>query len=176
MKHWLARNRVAFAAFRLSLVMSLFCASWGAYGAALRLGASTDDAFLVALIYTAILVSAIFVDWRNIRSKPRPYFDAYDAPWIREPIEVELPPRSYDRYWQLAQNGGSHTQAEWAALCAAYGERCACCHRKRPLTKDHVIPVSRGGSNDIGNLQPLCQSCNSRKGTRIIDYRNTNTA
>lgn len=31
------------------------------------------------------------------------------------------------------------------------------------LTVDHVIPVSKGGTNDDGNLQTMCRSCNSRK-------------
>lgn len=36
----------------------------------------------------------------------------------------------------------------------------------RDLTIDHVIPRSRGGTDDLGNLQTLCRTCNSRKGTR----------
>lgn len=66
---------------------------------------------------------------------------------------------------------GSYTKAEWVALCAYYGGYCVCCKQKKPLTADHVVPLSKGGSNDIGNIQPLCKSCNSRKGTKAIDYR-----
>lgn len=34
-------------------------------------------------------------------------------------------------------------------------------------TMDHVVPVSRGGSNSPENLVLACRSCNSRKGTRL---------
>lgn len=41
------------------------------------------------------------------------------------------------------------------------------------LTVDHVVPVSRGGSHDVSNMQPLCLSCNCAKGNRSSsDYRN----
>jgi 5-methylcytosine-specific restriction endonuclease McrA len=64
-----------------------------------------------------------------------------------------------------------HTTAEWKALCAYYHGACICCGEICTLTKDHIVPVSKGGSDLISNLQPLCRSCNSRKGGKVIDYR-----
>lgn len=71
----------------------------------------------------------------------------------------------------LRRDAGTYTNAEWDQLCAAYNHRCLCCGECRPLTIDHVIPLSLGGSNTIDNLQPLCISCNDRKGTKSTDYR-----
>lgn len=45
---------------------------------------------------------------------------------------------------------------------------CAKCAQPGPSTIDHIIPVSRGGTHSIGNLQPLCKSCNSRKNNRVM--------
>lgn len=35
---------------------------------------------------------------------------------------------------------------------------------------DHIVPLSRGGTNAMDNLQPLCKSCHSRK-TALEDSR-----
>lgn len=71
-------------------------------------------------------------------------------------------------------NGGSHTVEEWRALCAAHGHRCAYCGKKRPLTRDHQIPLSRGGTDDIWNIAPACKSCNSSKNAQTPDeFRRT---
>jgi 5-methylcytosine-specific restriction endonuclease McrA len=67
---------------------------------------------------------------------------------------------------------GSFTAQEWHDVCAHYNHTCLCCGASGVrLTADHVVPLSKGGSNDISNIQPLCISCNCRKYTKIIDYR-----
>lgn len=45
--------------------------------------------------------------------------------------------------------------------------RCQGCGAETRLTIDHRRPVSRGGTDDEGNLQTLCRSCNSGKGARV---------
>lgn len=76
---------------------------------------------------------------------------------------------------RISQNGGWHSRGEWLALCATFGWRCVSCGCKatdvQQLTRDHVVPVVLGGSNDIGNIQPLCRTCNLAKGQQVIDYR-----
>lgn len=44
------------------------------------------------------------------------------------------------------------------------GQHCRHCGTRSNLTIDHVLPKSQGGTNDIRNLQLLCQDCNSAKG------------
>lgn len=75
------------------------------------------------------------------------------------------------RRTEKTRAGGAYTSAQWIALCNNHHNRCVCCGKKRKLTSDHVVPVSKGGSSNISNIQPLCLPCNSRKGTRTTDYR-----
>lgn len=72
---------------------------------------------------------------------------------------------------RLKSVGGKHTASEWLALRVWFGDVCLCCGLHVDLTADHVIPVIKGGSNGIENLQPLCRSCNSIKHDKTIDYR-----
>lgn len=69
---------------------------------------------------------------------------------------------------------GSFTARELRKLYRQYDHVCLACGRSEPeiqLTPDHVIPLSRGGSNEISNIQPLCLECNLSKATKTIDYR-----
>lgn len=72
------------------------------------------------------------------------------------------------------QAQGFHTVEEWEALKAQYDYKCLCCGRQEPdieLTRDHVVPLSKGGHDSIDNIQPLCRGCNSSKSIREVDFR-----
>lgn len=49
------------------------------------------------------------------------------------------------------------------------GHECKICKAQMHLTVDHVMPLSRGGSDDLKNLQLLCKSCNSQKSNKRTD-------
>lgn len=37
------------------------------------------------------------------------------------------------------------------------------------MTKDHIIPHSKGGIDDISNYQTMCKLCNEAKGNKLED-------
>ena len=92
-------------------------------------------------------------------------------------------------YWkpkrraEKALSSGSFTKKEFYDLLKNY-EACPMCkikwenikllkNQKNPWTVDHIIPLTpklgqQKGTNDITNIQPLCYSCNSKKGNKNI--------
>jgi 5-methylcytosine-specific restriction endonuclease McrA len=68
-------------------------------------------------------------------------------------------------------SGDHYTASQFQDLRIQTGNICLCCGEKKKLTADHVIPLSRGGSDAIDNIQPLCLSCNDRKALQTVDYR-----
>ena len=47
--------------------------------------------------------------------------------------------------------------------------QCVFCWAEDDLTLDHIIPISRGGTNALDNLQVLCRRCNQWKGSRLLE-------
>jgi len=43
---------------------------------------------------------------------------------------------------------------------------CGASNKKRTLHIDHIVPVSRGGTDELENLQTLCEQCNLSKANR----------
>lgn len=83
--------------------------------------------------------------------------------------------REYHRNRKARVRGaeGSHTAAEVAALFKAQRGRCAAC--RIGLTNghhaDHIVAVTKGGSNWIRNIQLLCEPCNlSKYNHDMIDW------
>jgi 5-methylcytosine-specific restriction endonuclease McrA len=68
---------------------------------------------------------------------------------------------------------GSHTFAQWMSCVEIHAWKCAYCDvalTPTTLTKDHVVPLFKGGTNYVENLAPACKSCNSAKRDRT-DFR-----
>lgn len=66
---------------------------------------------------------------------------------------------------------GKWTGRQWTALLNHYGHQCMRCSSAEDLTADHVVPIAKGGSNTIDNIQCLCRSCNSKKHLNTVDHR-----
>lgn len=79
--------------------------------------------------------------------------------------------RTQARRARLAGAPGGHSVAHFRVVAKRYSDRCVRCGGQ-PVTEDHIVPLSRGGSDSIANIQPLCLPCNTSKGARhTIDYR-----
>jgi 5-methylcytosine-specific restriction endonuclease McrA len=94
--------------------------------------------------------------------------------WAEENTEkVKVAKVNNRRRRRAAKNAskGHFTVEEFDALCAAYGYACLSCGATdRVLEADHVVPLTKGGSDEISNIQPLCGECNRRKSTALIDF------
>ena len=67
---------------------------------------------------------------------------AYERPRIPENIRIEV--------WR--RDGG----------------RCAKCGSREKLEYDHIVPISKGGSNTARNIELLCEKCNRSKSNNIV--------
>lgn len=80
----------------------------------------------------------------------------------------------------LYNTTGSHTEKEWQSKKMKYNNCCAYCginedilknkyndKKWHKLTRDHIIPISKDGTDYINNIVPSCITCNSIKNNNI---------
>jgi len=84
-----------------------------------------------------------------------------DLAWARRVIEDEA---SVER---SSPGRKGIPRAVRHAVWSRDGGRCVECGSSEKLEFDHIIPLSRGGSNTERNIQLLCESCNRRKGATL---------
>lgn len=66
-----------------------------------------------------------------------------------------------------AMADGENSAVDRQKILSAQKNRCAYCRKKLEkfnINWDHIVPISKGGSNDRRNIQALCSTCNRRKG------------
>lgn len=68
-------------------------------------------------------------------------------------------------------NQDSKSTRQIKALVELYGDLCFFCRRpfveQALRTRDHLVPRSRGGTDDLENLRLACRECNTRKDSKI---------
>lgn len=79
----------------------------------------------------------------------------------------------HERRARIKGNGGSHTSNDIQEILESQKHKCVACgvsiKSKRHI--DHIIPLSKGGTNDKTNIQLLCPSCNiAKKDKHPIDF------
>ena len=107
---------------------------------------------------------------QNWKDRNRERTRQYARQWAKDNREKDVA-RVQRRRARINGTQGAYTKEEWDNLCEKYNYKCLACGEAKPLTVDHIIPLTKGGLNDISNIQPLCAKCNLAKRTKTIDYR-----
>ncbi|HEX2404222.1 MAG TPA: HNH endonuclease [Acidimicrobiia bacterium] len=55
------------------------------------------------------------------------------------------------------------SEEQWTTLKAAWGGCAYCGATDRPLQRDCVLAISRGGRYTLANIAPACSPCNASK-------------
>ncbi len=97
--------------------------------------------------------------------------DTYTKTWRSANKEKVL-------HWNLRKNAkrkgaviGEFTVLDWKQLKNIWGNCCAYCGKMKRLTRDHMMPLIKGGIHDLSNIVPACLSCNTQKcGRNVEEY------
>jgi 5-methylcytosine-specific restriction endonuclease McrA len=112
------------------------------------------------------------LEWRTINKES---VAAQQARWVRNnPLKANERKRRRDA--RKRDQLGSMPKNGYQVILDLFGSCCLACGTSENIAIDHIIPLAKGGLHDISNLQPLCQSCNSKKGVQTIDYRKVDFA
>jgi hypothetical protein len=137
----------------------------------LRLSAQEHAAFGALLLYVwlngpvilwrfTVIAGMPSKEWRKLRVAILPLYKTA----VSNIEQWKEAVRAYD--------GKRLPPAEWyivkAIVLARDNNTCAYCGATNRLHIDHVIPISRGGSNAFDNLATSCGPCNQSKGPKLL--------
>ena len=92
---------------------------------------------------------------------------------VRVKAEKPKPQKSRPKPKQKSETRSRHIPASVrVSVLHRDGYKCRFCGRSSrqvQLEIDHIIPFSKGGSNELSNLQTLCMECNRGKSARNLE-------
>lgn len=92
--------------------------------------------------------------------------------WARENPEKAAAIRRRRRAIKASADARLVIQRDLRRMAHRQRGCCLYCGRGELLTIEHVIPLSRGGRDSIGNYALVCKSCNSSKNNLLLmEYR-----
>ena len=112
---------------------------------------------------------------RVFRKANKEKIDAYFREWLRTPEGKEyMVRRNFQRRSSVLRTPVKQllTPAQWREIKFKFHNTCAYCgvpeSSSVKLTRDHLIPVTKGGLHTRDNIVPACQPCNARKGAKLL--------
>lgn len=84
------------------------------------------------------------------------------------PVVVYVRGLGNKTWWMFKQKERKHIPDDVKMFVWRRDEgKCVKCDSRENIEFDHIIPVSKGGSNTARNIQILCEKCNREKGDSI---------
>lgn len=122
-----------------------------------------------------------------LRKKHDPKYQQQHKKWLKENAEyVKQKAKEYreekgvlllytrsNRSAKRRGHEGRLRMHEWNAALEQTDFMCIACEETLADSIDHVVPLSLGGTNTYDNIQPMCIRCNLKKGTRVVDFRDS---
>jgi len=108
------------------------------------------------------------------KKEHKEYVNTYRNGWVKTRRGKLMKKVNQIRHRARRKNAqGNFTINEWleirnrSPMCPACGRFVEC----ENLTVDHIIPITKGGTNYISNIQPLCALCNSTKNNFVMEAK-----
>ena len=112
---------------------------------------------------------------RDFRKANKESFANYIREWLRTTEGKEyIARRNFHRRSSVLRTPVKQllNSAQWREIKLKFHNACAYCgipeSSSVKLTRDHLIPVTKGGLHTKENIVPACQPCNARKGAKLL--------
>ena len=112
---------------------------------------------------------------RDFRKANKESFANYIREWLRTTEGKEyIARRNFHRRSSVLRTPVKQllNSAQWREIKLKFHNACAYCgipeSSSVKLTRDHLIPVTKGGLHTKENIVPACQPCNARKGVKLL--------
>lgn len=114
------------------------------------------------------------VNTEKIISARQAYYDKnkiqlskYHKEWAKSnPVLAKT--YGHKRRAKIRELPSTMTPESWNKALNYFGNKCCYCGKQLPLSQEHFIPVTKGGSYSEDNIIPACTSCNTSKRDRLF--------